>query len=57
MNNKSTNVRGINTPQLLFYNLSNPKPTPSGFVNLKNLQPMNSKVAYSKVAYMQPYYS
>ena len=38
--------------QLLFYNLRWQKLTSSGFVYLKNLQPMNSKVAY-----IQPYYS
>ena len=26
---------GVNTPQLLFYNLSHSKSTPFGFVNLK----------------------
>ena len=32
---QSTSIRGVNTSQLLFYNLSYPKPTPSRFVNLK----------------------
>ena len=45
----------VNTLQLLFYNFYNPrqqKLTPSRFVYLKNLQPMNSKVTYATLLFI-----